>query len=319
MASRSAISLDPAQEAEAPTLDGRQTRADARVNVPIGGFFKIFELRGGISKYHHDELETGWRGWVELPHRRAAKCAPTSSRRSAAAGAAPPASNISEPASGSRRREVFARQHQQTARRLHPADRSSAARCGSKPGYGSNPRSSHADADPVIAANGGPIGANAFVRQLHSDFGFDRRQLRFSRPAGARACRCLITSARQRSTNCSRNGPHGGSRRSISATRILPEEASNGVELSVHHTTGPIHVQGSIYYSRFSNFIYQAPTGAMRDGLPVYAYSQGKANYYGFELQSRREIRQGARHRLGRRAHHRRRSRFDQGVRPRAR
>src|SRR5439155_5134329 len=25
--------------------------------IPIGGFFKIFEFRGGISKYHHDELE----------------------------------------------------------------------------------------------------------------------------------------------------------------------------------------------------------------------------------------------------------------------
>src|SRR5439155_20285596 len=33
------------------------TRAGARVNVPIGGFFKIFEFRGGIAKYHHDELE----------------------------------------------------------------------------------------------------------------------------------------------------------------------------------------------------------------------------------------------------------------------
>ena len=53
----------------------------------------------------------------------------------------------------------------------------------------------------------------------------------------------------------------------------------------MHHTTGPVHVQGSVYYSRFSNFIYQAPTGEVRDGLPVYGYHEGKANYYGFELQ----------------------------------
>src|SRR5207253_2156456 len=51
------FSLDPDEEAEQPVLNGRQTRADARVNVPIGGFFKIFEFRGGISKYHHDELD----------------------------------------------------------------------------------------------------------------------------------------------------------------------------------------------------------------------------------------------------------------------
>ena len=24
--------------------------------MPIGGFFKLFELRGGLSKYHHAEL-----------------------------------------------------------------------------------------------------------------------------------------------------------------------------------------------------------------------------------------------------------------------
>jgi len=51
------FSLDPNEQAERPVLNGRQTRADARVNVPIGGFFKTFEFRGGIAKYHHDELE----------------------------------------------------------------------------------------------------------------------------------------------------------------------------------------------------------------------------------------------------------------------
>ena len=50
------FSLDPGEEAERPVLDGRQTRGDVRANIPIGGFFKIFEFRGGISRYHHDEL-----------------------------------------------------------------------------------------------------------------------------------------------------------------------------------------------------------------------------------------------------------------------
>jgi iron complex outermembrane receptor protein len=65
----------------------------------------------------------------------------------------------------------------------------------------------------------------------------------------------------------------------------LRTEKSNSIEFSVHQTTGPVHVQGSLYYSRFSNFIYQAPTGEVRDALPVYTYREGKANYYGFELQ----------------------------------
>jgi iron complex outermembrane receptor protein len=45
-------------------------------------------------------------------------------------------------------------------------------------------------------------------------------------------------------------------------------------------------VQGSIYYSHFTNFIYLAPTGEIEDDLPVYAYREGRANYYGFELGS---------------------------------
>src|SRR5207253_1156881 len=52
------FSLDPAVEAEAPTIDGHQTRVDARVNIPLGdGLFKLFEFRGGVAKYRHNEIE----------------------------------------------------------------------------------------------------------------------------------------------------------------------------------------------------------------------------------------------------------------------
>ncbi len=47
------FSLDPDVDAEQPIIDAHQDRGDARINVPIGGFFKLFELRGGLSKYHH--------------------------------------------------------------------------------------------------------------------------------------------------------------------------------------------------------------------------------------------------------------------------
>ena len=81
-------------------------------------------------------------------------------------------------------------------------------------------------------------------------------------------------------------GPHGGSQQFLIGNPDIRLEKSSGVELSVHRTTGPVHVQGSIYYSRFSNFIFQAPTGEIEDNLPVYEYRQGKADYYGFELES---------------------------------
>ena len=81
-------------------------------------------------------------------------------------------------------------------------------------------------------------------------------------------------------------GPHGGSQQFLIGNPDLTKERSNSAELSVHRTTGPLHFQGSLYYSRFGNFIYQAPTDEVEDGLPVYEYGQGKATYYGFELES---------------------------------
>jgi iron complex outermembrane recepter protein len=81
------------------------------------------------------------------------------------------------------------------------------------------------------------------------------------------------------------NGPHGGSQAFEVGNPALKPERSLSVEASLHHTTGPVHLTGNLFYSRFSNFIFQAPTGAIEDGLPVFEYRGGKANYYGFELQ----------------------------------
>ena len=51
------FSLDPAIEAEAPTIDLKQTRYDARAEIPLGGFFSQVRARGGYSDYRHDEIE----------------------------------------------------------------------------------------------------------------------------------------------------------------------------------------------------------------------------------------------------------------------
>ena len=62
------------------------------------------------------------------------------------------------------------------------------------------------------------------------------------------------------------------------------------MELGLHHATGPFHLTASLYYSHFSNFIFQAPTGEIEDDLPVFESRQGKANYYGFEAQARAKL-----------------------------
>jgi iron complex outermembrane receptor protein len=82
------------------------------------------------------------------------------------------------------------------------------------------------------------------------------------------------------------NGPHGGSEAFERGNPQLDPERSLSGELGVHRTAGRVHVSASVYYSRFANFIFQTPTGETEDDLPVYEYRQGKAKYYGFEMQA---------------------------------
>jgi iron complex outermembrane receptor protein len=284
------FSLDPNIEAEEPTLGGRQTRADARVNVPLGdGFFKIFEFRGGIGKYHHDELEEdgsvgssfrtragemradvvqdergGWGGTSGVQFSR---------QRIFLAG-----DEKYLPDSTNRQLGLFTLQSLVLGKvRFEAGARIEFARL-------------HADEDETIVEHGEEVG-------VESDIGAEPLSRSFTPISASLGANYEFSPGWRAGLSLSHNerapsidelfslGPHGGSQQFLVANPDLKKEMSNGVELSVHRTTGPIHVQGSIYYSRFKNFIYLAPTtGTDPDGLPIYDYRQGRANYYGFEL-----------------------------------
>ena len=140
-----------------------------------------------------------------------------------------------------------------------------------------------ADGDAQIAANGGIIGSVPLSRSFTPLSGSLGANYEFA--SGWRAGLSVSHSERAPAIDdLFANGPHGGSETFEVGNPDLRKESSNAVELSVHRTTGPIHVQGSLYYSKFSNFIFQAPTGDVRDGLPIFTYREGKADYYGFEL-----------------------------------
>ena len=278
------FSLDPNIEPEEPTIDAHQDRGDARVNVPIGGLFKIFEFRAGISRYHHAELEAdgavgsrfysnggelradvvqnergGWGGTTGVQYQRQdarirgdEKYLPDSRKRNLGLFTLQTVTKGPIRFEGGARIE-FARLN--------------------------------ADEDSTIAENGGPIGATPISRSftpisLSAGANYDlvndwRVGLSFSHSERAPAIDELFS-----------NGPHGGSQQFLVGNPDLKLEKSNGAELSVHRTTGPVHVQASVYYNHYSNFIFQAPTGTIADDLPMYDYREGKAEYYGFELES---------------------------------
>ena len=277
------FSLDPDEHAERPTIDGRQTRADVRANVPIGGFFRIAEFRGGISNYHHDELTPegevdssfftkGGEMRADLVQTERGGWGGTSGIQFLDIDVHLSGEEKYLPDSSNRQLGFFTLQSLVRGPvRFEGGLRVESAHL-------------HADQDPQIAANGGAIGSAPISASFTPVSGSVGANYEFA--PGWRAGLSLSHSERAPAIDeLFANGPHGGSETFEVGDPGLAKEVSNSAELSIHRTTGPVHVQGSVYYSRFSNFIYQAPMGAVRDGLPLFAYRQGKADYYGFELQ----------------------------------
>ncbi len=278
------FSLDPDEEAERPTLDGRQTRADLRANVPLGGPFRIFEFRGGISKYHHDELtpegDVDSSFFTKGGEMRADVVQNDRGGWGGTSGVQYLDMNVH--LSGEEKYLPDS-----TTRQLGFFTLQSLVRGPVRFEAGLRVESSHlhADEDPQIAANGGVIGTMplaASFTPLSASVGAN-----YEIASGWRAGLSISHSERSPAIDeLLANGPHGGSATFEVGDPTLSTEKSNAIELSLHRTAGPIHVQGSVYYSNFSNFIFQAPSGEVRDALPVFEYRQGKADYYGFELQS---------------------------------
>jgi iron complex outermembrane receptor protein len=277
-------SLDPAIDAEAPTIDAHQDRGDARVNIPLGGFFDLFEFRGGISNYHHSEIEEGGEIGSRFFSNGQEMRADVVQRDRGGWGGTTGIQYLDTdvrirgeekylPDSDNRQLGLFTMQSFVSGPiRFEGGLRIEFAKL-------------HADADEQIAANGGPIGAAPIARDFTSVSGSLGANYEFA--SGWRAGLSLSHSERAPAIDeLFSDGPHGGSQQFLIGDPDLGKERSNAIELSVHRTTGPIHVQGSIYYSRFGSFIYQAPTDEVTDGLPVYVYGQGKADYYGFEVES---------------------------------
>nr|NUR37483.1 TonB-dependent receptor [Sphingomonas sp.] len=284
------FSLDPDVEPDEPTIDAHQDRGDLRVNVPIGGFFKIFEFRGGISKYRHAELEAdgsvgsrfysdGGEFRADVVQNERGEWGGTSGIQYLNQDARIRGDEKYLPDSRKQNLGLFTLQSIETGKiRLEAGARIEFARL-------------HANDDETIAdlveetGDSSAIGATPISRNFTALSGSLGANYEFL--PGWRAGLSISHSERAPAIDeVFSFGPHGGSQQFLIGNPDLKLEKSNGVELSVHHTTGPVHVQGSIYYSRFSRFIFQAPTGEIEDNLPVYEYRQGKAQYYGFEVES---------------------------------
>jgi iron complex outermembrane receptor protein len=269
-------SLVSGEEAEQPTIDAHQTRYDARAEIPLGGVFSQVKARAGYAKYHHDELNAeggvdssffsnGGEGRFELVQRDRSGWSGTSGVQYLDRNARIRGDEKFLPDSQQRETGLFTLQTFVSGHfRLEGGARVEFSKLAAKP-----------DAQ---------IGSPALSSQFTTVSGSIGGLYEFG--PGWRAGLSLSHSERAPAVDeLFANGPHGGSESFEVGDPNLGAEKSNSAEFTLHHVSGPVHLTGNLYYSRFSNFIFQAPTGAVEDGLPVYQFLEGKADYYGFELQ----------------------------------
>ena len=81
------------------------------------------------------------------------------------------------------------------------------------------------------------------------------------------------------------NGPHAGTEAFEVGLPSLAKERANGAEAVLHGHGRDYDIEASVYYNRFSNYVDEFATGVLEDGLPVYQTAQGKARYYGVEFE----------------------------------
>jgi len=270
-------SLDPAIDSESSRINVHQTRYDARAEIPLAGAFRQLRFRGGYSNYKHDEIAPddsvnssffakGAEGRLDLEQ--------------ADRGGWGGASGIQlldkkERIRGDEKYLPDSRQQQFGLFTVQHLDRGP-FRVEGGLRFEKSQLSAKADAvvgNPDIKRNFSTVSASVGASyKLGADW---RVSADLARNARAPSIDELFA-----------NGPHGGTASYELGDPTLGVEKSVGGEVSLRYSHRDVHVGLTGYTSHFSNFIYQTPTGEIRDDLPVYAFRQGRATYTGFELEA---------------------------------
>ena len=275
------FSLDPAIEAEAPTIDVSQDRYDARAEIPLSGLFSQVRLRGGYSKYRHHEIEDtgeiastfrskGGEGRAELVQAERGGWSGTSGLQYLDRKVGIEGEEKFLPDSKQRQTGLFTMQSVVRG----PFRLEGGARV---------------EFSKLSAAEDEDLATPAMKRSFTTFSASGGASYDFA--PGWRAGATLAYSSRAPSIEeLFANGPHAGTQAFEVGDPGLDPEKSVSAEVSLRRHSGPVRITASAYYTHFSNYIFQAQTGEIEDNLPVFAYGQGKANYYGFELETKAEL-----------------------------
>lgn len=86
------------------------------------------------------------------------------------------------------------------------------------------------------------------------------------------------------------DGPHAGTQAYEIGDPTFKTEKAWGVEATLKGSGDGWSVAASAYHTWFTDYIYDAATGAVEDDLPVYQNYQADARYYGFEAEASKRL-----------------------------
>ncbi len=271
-------SVDPAVAAEEVRLDVRQTRVDWRGEIkPGSGFLEAIRVRGGYADYKHNEIDNagaisttflnqGWEGRLELVQRE------RSGWRGAIGG------------------QFFLRNLNIIGdEKFLPRSKTQQSGLFTLQSI---------DFGGIRAEAGGRIEHSIMRAAADADLGnpdIRRSFTAFSGSLGASAGAIsgwrigLNASYTQRAPSAEElfaNGPHAGTQAFESGDPTFGKEKSTGLELTLRRKGEGYSFNASLYHSWFKGFIFESPTGATEDHLPVFQYAQADARYYGAEVEA---------------------------------
>jgi iron complex outermembrane receptor protein len=272
------FSVEPGAEAEAPRIDVKQTRVDARAEIDLGsGFIDSARFRAGYSDYRHNELEeTGEVGTTFLTEGAEGRLELVQSTRGGWGGG----SGI----------QYFQRDLNVIGEeKFLPPSKTSQIGLFTVQNYVHGPLRAE-------------VGAR-FERQTASadadvDIGNPALRRRFSSLSGSAGASYTVAKGVKFGINASHsqrapsaeelfaNGPHAGTQAFEVGDADLVKEKSWGLEGTFSAETDGFSLSGSVFHSWFSNYIFERATGAVVDDLPVFQISQADARYFGVEFEA---------------------------------
>ncbi|KQM87511.1 TonB-dependent receptor [Sphingomonas sp. Leaf23] len=265
-------------EAEQVTLHVQQTRADMRAEVDTGGgLLEKIRLRAGFADYRHDEIEdTGAIGTSFFNQGLEARLELVQAARGGWRGAVGGQMFIRDlnivgdekflPKSETQQFGLFT---------LQSFDMGAfRAEAGGRYEY----TVARAAADDLLGNDNIRRSFDSFSGSLGGSVGL-AEHLRFG----------INGSHTERAPSAEElfaNGPHAGTQAFEVGNAGFAKEISDGIEATLKGSGDGYSFGLSAYHNWFRNFIYENPTGTVRDDLPVFQYSQADARLWGFEAEA---------------------------------